>query len=61
MNLARIASLARKLLQEIEGKELRSGLVGTPNRVARAYEELFDGYQTDIDSLFTTFDGEAID
>lgn len=35
----------------------REGLVGTPNRVVRAYEEFFEGYQTDpIALLERTFD-----
>jgi len=48
-------------LHEIEPGELRGGLVGTPDRVYRALGELFEGYAVDIDSLFTTFDGEAVD
>lgn len=44
-----------------ESTKLRSGIIETPNRVARAYAEMFDGYTTDIDSLFKTFEDEGID
>ena len=61
MNSNRIASLTRKLLQEIEGKEIREDLVETPMRVARAYKEIFDGYRTDIPGLFKISEGEGQD
>ena len=32
----------------------REGLAGTPERVARAYEEFFEGYQVDPDSILAT-------
>jgi GTP cyclohydrolase I len=32
----------------------REGLVGTPDRVARAYEEFFEGYATDPEALLST-------
>lgn len=35
----------------------RDGLIGTPDRVARMYEEIFAGYETDVEKLFkATFD-----
>ena len=40
---------------------MREDLKETPGRVQRAYEEMFDGYDTDIDSIFKTFDGEGQD
>jgi GTP cyclohydrolase I len=39
------------LLQEIGEDPAREGLVKTPERVARAYQELTVGYQTDPDEL----------
>ena len=47
----------KNILQVIEGTPiLREELVETPNRVVRAYEELFDGYHIDIPELFRTFE-----
>jgi len=57
----KIISAVLMLLDAIEGKPLRKELLETPNRVQRAFEELFDGYNTDIDALFKTFDGEGKD
>ena len=38
----------------------RAGLVDTPGRVLNAYQELFDGYQSDTDAVLTrTFDDVA--
>ncbi len=48
------------LIYLIEGK-LRPGTEETPDRVARAYEELFDGYNVNIEELFKVFDGEGTD
>ena len=53
--------LVRELLYEIEGPELRSGLIETPTRVYGALTELLDGYDMDIDGLFKTFEGEGND
>lgn len=33
----------------------------TPARVAKSYQEVYDGYSVDIPSLFTSFDGEGKD
>ena len=60
MNKEKIAEAISTLLYEIEGS-LRSGTERTPYRVAEAYSELFEGYTTDICSLFTTFEGEGTD
>ena len=51
----------RKILESIDGTPLRHQLLETPNRVVKAMSEIFDGYQVDIDSLFTSFDGEGKD
>ena len=45
----------RRLLQFIGEDPTREGLLETPARVAKAYSEWFDGYKTDIPSLFKTF------
>jgi GTP cyclohydrolase I len=40
----------------------RDGLVGTPGRVARAYEEMLSGYAVNLPSvLATTFDADGYD
>jgi GTP cyclohydrolase I len=45
----------RRTLQFIGEDPNREGLLETPKRVAKAYAEWFDGYHTDIQSLFKTF------
>lgn len=43
----------RALLSTIPKEySMREGLVGTPDRVARMYDELFGGYEVDIEKLF---------
>jgi len=43
----------RKLLTTIPHEDAdREGLLGTPDRVARMYEEIFGGYEAEIDPLF---------
>lgn len=50
------------ILVSIEKKvPLRPGIVETPKRVAKAYEEMFNGYNIDIERLFKTFDDEGKD
>ncbi len=57
MNKKQIEKHTAALLNLIEGTEtLRPELIDTPTRVAKAYEELFDGYKIDIPSLFKVFD-----
>lgn len=56
--------LIRQLLIEIGENPGREGLLKTPDRVARAYEELTAGYRTDVgalirEALFTT-DGKEM-
>lgn len=43
------------ILKQIEGPNLRADLIETPRRVERAYNEMFDGYAVDVESLFKTF------
>jgi GTP cyclohydrolase IA len=45
----------RRILQFIGEDPTREGLLETPKRVAKAYQEWFDGYTTDIAGLFKTF------
>lgn len=45
----------RRILQFIGEDPNREGLLETPKRVAKAYQEWFDGYNTDIPALFKTF------
>lgn len=42
-----ITTAVRTILENIGENPERDGLIGTPDRVARAYDELFSGYQTD--------------
>jgi len=58
MNLKKTSNLIHALLYEIEGHPLRPELEATPDRVVRALEELLDGYKTNIEELFTTFNDE---
>ncbi len=62
MNLDKIRRCIKTLLLEIEGTdELREGIKETPNRVARMYEEIFNGYNNNDDnSLIKVFKHEDI-
>ena len=61
MDKSIIMDCVKKMLHEIDPDPLREGLARTPDRVYKALGELLGGYQVDIDGLFTSFDGEAID
>jgi GTP cyclohydrolase I len=53
----RIAAAVREILIAIGEDPTRDGLVDTPNRVARAYAEMFTGLEADpAEVLATTFD-----
>jgi GTP cyclohydrolase I len=53
----RIAAAVREILIAIGEDPERDGLIDTPNRVARAYAEMFTGLQADpAEVLATTFD-----
>ena len=49
------------LIAAVEGDYFRAGVIETPDRVARAYEEMLGGYDVDIDKLFKHFEGEGKD
>lgn len=48
-----------RLIEYIGDDPNRDGLRDTPERVIRSYSELFAGYQTDPESLITTFDDDS--
>lgn len=52
----RIEKLIRKLLIELQDDPDREGLIGTPNRVARMYEEILEGQRYTNDDLVAMFD-----
>jgi GTP cyclohydrolase I len=57
VDLARVEKAVRELLIAIGENPERSGLVRTPERVARAYAEMFAGLFVDPDEVLqTTFD-----
>ena len=50
-----------RYIEKIEGP-LREGLLDTPKRVIDAYEEIYQGYSIDADSLLdATFNAEGYD
>jgi len=61
INRKRIAKLVREILIELGENPDREGLVGTPNRIADMYEEIFGGYRMDaeLDVSFSE-DTEAV-
>ena len=55
-----IEGLMTQLLVEVGEDPDRNGLLNTPKRVAKAYRELFAGYDADIDEVLgTTFEEVA--
>lgn len=55
-SLAEVEAAVRTLILWAGDDPDREGLVGTPNRVARAYEEFFEGYNVDpLEVLERTF------
>ena len=50
-NTAEIQNAVRTILSCIGEDPTREGLAGTPDRVQRMYEELFAGYQTDLETV----------
>ena len=61
MNLERVRELIHELLVEIGEDPERQGLVRTPDRVARAWEFLSEGYREDRQAIINeaVFDSEA--
>ena len=66
MNYKKIEELIREILYEIEGTEnLRNGIIDTPHRVAKMYEEIFCGYNNNNDKdlikiFIPTYNNEEI-
>ena len=56
MNQALIALATRTLLDGIDDIDMQVSTEKTPERVARAYKEMLDGYEVDIPSLFTAIE-----
>ena len=52
----RIAKLIKQLLVELQDDPNRPGLVGTPERVARMYEEILEGQRYTNDEIAQMFD-----
>ena len=52
----RIAKIIRQLLIELQDNPDRPGLVGTPERVARMYEEILEGQRYTNDEIAQMFD-----
>jgi len=60
LNSSRIRKATEELILAIEG-EIRPQLRETPQRVQRMWEEILNGYEVEIPSLFKAFDGEGKD
>jgi GTP cyclohydrolase I len=58
LNKKKIAKLIRQLLIELGENPDREGLIGTPERMAGMYEEIFGGYRMDAE-LDVTFSDET--
>lgn len=54
----RIEKAVREIIEAIGEDPLREGLVGTPERVARFYAEVFEGLYTDPGDVIDAFFGE---
>lgn len=55
MNKERVEGAIRVILEEIGENPERAGLIGTPDRVARMYQELFRGYDEKQKPKITVF------
>lgn len=53
-----IKNALKDILASIGEDPTRSGILETPDRVIRSYQELYRGYHQDVSSLFKTFDEE---
>lgn len=58
LNKKKIAKLVRQLLVELGENPDREGLMGTPERMANMFEEIFGGYRMDAE-LDVTFSDET--
>ena len=54
MNKERIAYLVQELLKEIGEDPEREGLIDTPERVAKAYEFIFQGYNQNVENIINS-------
>ena len=63
-NRKKIEKLVKRLLEELLDDPNRPGLIGTPNRVARMYEEILEGQRytnEEIAQMFNvTFDDKIV-
>ncbi len=56
-----IKELVKEMLVRFGENPDRDGLLDTPKRVQKMYEELLSGYKTDPKGIFKCFDGEQYD
>jgi GTP cyclohydrolase I len=61
MDLKKIEKGVRLILEGIGEDPKRPGIRETPERVAKMYEEIFIGLETDTDELLKTIEGESHD
>lgn len=61
MDLKKIEKGVRLILEGIGEDPKRPGIRETPERVAKMYEEIFVGLETDTDELLKTIEGESHD
>jgi len=61
MDLKKIENGVRLILEGIGEDPKRPGIRETPERVAKMYEEIFVGLETDTDELLKTIEGESHD
>lgn len=61
MDLKKIEKGVRMILEGIGEDPERSGIKGTPERVARMYQEIFAGLETPTEELLKAIEGETHD
>lgn len=61
MDLKKIEKGVRLILEGIGEDTERAGLKGTPERVARMYEEILSGIETPTEALLKSMEGESHD
>lgn len=59
MNQENISKLIKQLIVEIGEDPTREGLLETPDRVAKSFTKLFEGYTEKPDKLITVFENEG--
>lgn len=50
-----------EIIKYVGDNPKRAGMLETPRRMRRSYEELFSGYKVDLDSIVKVFDSEGYD